>query len=105
MGSAKRTSRQRRLPGVGQRRRPAGCHGARRSTRTTSSAGFKSSTLVDLFAGYDWQNYSFELFATNVFDERNELSRFVGVRRVHRLHIIPGRPRTIGMRVGTQILG
>ena len=36
-----------------------------------------SSTLVDLFLGYDWGNFSVELFATNIFDERNELSRFV----------------------------
>src|SRR5437764_8841822 len=37
----------------------------------------RGSTVVDLFAGYDWHNYNLELFTTNVFDERNELSRFV----------------------------
>ena len=37
----------------------------------------KPSTLVDLFAGFDWRNYNVELFATNIFDERNELSRVV----------------------------
>ena len=36
---------------------------------------FPAYTLVDLFAGYDWGRYSFELFATNVFDKRNQLSR------------------------------
>jgi outer membrane receptor protein involved in Fe transport len=62
----------------------------------------RSSTLVDLFAGYDWRNYSFELFTTNVFDERNELARITACGVCTRLHIIPGRPRTIGLRVGAK---
>ena len=62
----------------------------------------KSSTLVDLFAGYDWQNYTFELFTTNVFDERNQLSRILACGACDRVHIIPGRPRTIGLRVGAK---
>jgi outer membrane receptor protein involved in Fe transport len=37
----------------------------------------KSSTIVDLFAGYGWRKYNVQLFVTNLFDERNELSRFV----------------------------
>jgi outer membrane receptor protein involved in Fe transport len=59
-----------------------------------------SSTLVDLFLGYDWSRYSAELFATNVFDERNQLSRFVVCGACTNIHIVPGRPRTIGLRVG-----
>jgi outer membrane receptor protein involved in Fe transport len=72
-------------------------------------------TLVDLFAGYDWDKYSFELFATNVFDKRNELSRgtfcapcsvqenVVGdPTGLNQVHFWPGRPRTIGLRVGTK---
>lgn len=62
----------------------------------------KSSTLVDLFAGYEWNKMSFELFATNVFDERNELSRFVVCSICTQVKIVPGRPRTIGLRVGTR---
>ena len=64
----------------------------------------KSSTLVDLFAGYDWNKMSIELFATNLFDERNELSRFTSCSSTYcyRNHIVPGRPRTIGLRVGTK---
>jgi outer membrane receptor protein involved in Fe transport len=62
----------------------------------------RSSTLVDLFAGYDWRDYSLELFTTNVFDERNELARIVACGSCTRLHIIPGRPRTIGLRVGAK---
>ncbi len=61
-----------------------------------------SSTLVDLFAGYDWKDYNFQLFATNVFDERNELSRFVVCSICTQTKILPGRPRTIGLRVGTK---
>ena len=34
----------------------------------------RASTVVDLFAGLDWPRWSLEAFATNVFDERNELS-------------------------------
>ncbi len=60
----------------------------------------KSSTLVDLFAGYDWQKYRVELFATNIFDERNELSRFVVCSICTQTKIVPGRPRTIGLRLG-----
>jgi len=60
----------------------------------------KASTLVDLFLGYDWSRYSAELFATNVFDDRNELSRLVNCSICTQVKIIPGRPRTIGLRVG-----
>jgi outer membrane receptor protein involved in Fe transport len=59
-------------------------------------------TLVDLFAGYDWNRYSAELFVTNVFDERNELSRFVACSICTRTYIFPGRPRTIGVRIGAR---
>ncbi|MFL6849847.1 MAG: TonB-dependent receptor [Sphingomicrobium sp.] len=60
----------------------------------------RSSTLIDLFTGYDWKNYSVELFGTNIFDKRNELARFTACGACARLHIIPGRPRTIGLRAG-----
>ncbi len=64
------------------------------------------STLVDLFAGYNWSNYSLELFATNVFDKRNQLSRFfvcgANCETNEFLHIVPGRPRTIGLRGGVK---
>ena len=61
----------------------------------------KSATLVDLFAGYDWDRYNMELFAINVFDERNETSRGTACG-VCRIRIIPGRPRTIGLRAGVK---
>jgi iron complex outermembrane receptor protein len=62
----------------------------------------KSSTLVDLFVGYDWGNYSAELFGTNVFDERNQIARLVVCSICTQVKIIPGRPRTIGLRLGTK---
>jgi outer membrane receptor protein involved in Fe transport len=62
----------------------------------------KASTVVDLFAGYDWGNYSLEFFGTNIFDERNELSRFVVCSICTQVKIVPGRPRTFGVRVGAK---
>ena len=62
----------------------------------------KSSTLVDLFAGFAWSRYNFELFASNVFDERNELSRLVVCSICTRTKIVPGRPRTLGFRLGAK---
>ncbi|HEX7930723.1 MAG TPA: TonB-dependent receptor, partial [Sphingomicrobium sp.] len=61
-----------------------------------------SYTLVDLFAGFDWSKYSVELFATNVFDKRNQLSRSVSCSICTNVHIVPGRPRTLGIRLGTK---
>jgi outer membrane receptor protein involved in Fe transport len=62
----------------------------------------KGYTLVDLFAGYDWNKYNLELFATNVFDVRNQLSRFVVCGLCTNIHIVPGQPRTIGIRAGVK---
>jgi len=62
----------------------------------------KSSTVIDLFAGYDWGKYSFELFGANIFDERNELSRFVVCSICTQVKIVPGRPRTFGLRAGVK---
>jgi iron complex outermembrane receptor protein len=64
-------------------------------------------TLVDLFAGYDWSNYNFEAFVTNVFDKRNQLSRFTGCGLCgavgfNQTRIVPGTPRTIGIRLGAK---
>jgi outer membrane receptor protein involved in Fe transport len=60
----------------------------------------KSSTLVDLFLGYDWGKFNVELFGSNIFDERNELSRFVVCSICTQVKIVPGRPRTFGLRAG-----
>jgi outer membrane receptor protein involved in Fe transport len=60
----------------------------------------RSATLVDLFAGLDWPRYSLEMFGTNVFDKRNDLSRFTACGSCTRALVVPGRPRTIGIRAG-----
>lgn len=59
-----------------------------------------AATLVDLFAGLDWPRYNLELFGTNIFDKRNELSRFTACGSCTRALVVPGRPRTIGVRAG-----
>jgi outer membrane receptor protein involved in Fe transport len=61
-----------------------------------------SATLVDLFAGLDWPKWSLEAFATNLFDKRNELSRFTACGSCTRALVVPGRPRTIGIRAGVK---
>jgi iron complex outermembrane recepter protein len=61
-----------------------------------------SSTLVDVFSGYDWDRYNVELFVTNLFDDRNELSRFVVCSICTQVKVVPGRPRTIGLRLGAK---
>jgi outer membrane receptor protein involved in Fe transport len=62
----------------------------------------RASTLVDLFFGYDWGNYSVELFGANIFDKRNDISRFFVCASppCDQTKIVPGRPRTIGIRAG-----
>ncbi len=62
----------------------------------------RAATLVDLFAGLDWPSYNLEIFATNVFDKRNDLSRFTACGGCTRTLVVPGRPRTIGIRAGVK---
>jgi outer membrane receptor protein involved in Fe transport len=59
-----------------------------------------SATLVDLFAGFDWSRYSAELFVSNLFDERDEVARFVACSVCTQTRVLPGRPRTFGIRLG-----
>ncbi len=60
----------------------------------------RSSTVVDLFAGLDWPRWNVELYVTNLFDSRDELSRGVNCGSCTRTLVVPGRPRTIGVRTG-----
>jgi len=60
----------------------------------------RAAALFDVFAGLDWPKYSLELYATNLFDKRNDLSRGVNCGSCTRTLIVPGRPRTIGLRAG-----
>ena len=59
-----------------------------------------AATLVDLFAGLDWPTWNIEIFGTNIFDKRNDLSRFTACGSCTRALVVPGRPRTIGIRAG-----
>jgi outer membrane receptor protein involved in Fe transport len=77
---------------------------ARSALRTADQAvtgTLRGYTRVDLFAGFDWSQYSVELFATNIFDKRNQLSRSLSCSICTNVHVVPGRPRTIGLRLGT----
>ena len=62
----------------------------------------RSYALVDLAGGIDWRRYSIELYVSNLFDKRNDLSRFVQCGSCTRALVVPGTPRTIGLRVGTK---
>lgn len=62
----------------------------------------RASTLVDTFVGYTWRNYSAELFVSNLFDDENDLVRFVACSVCTQTKITPGRPRTFGIRVGAR---
>jgi outer membrane receptor protein involved in Fe transport len=59
-----------------------------------------SATLVDLFAGLDWPRWNAELFVTNLFDKRDDISRQTACASCTRALVVPGRPRTIGIRTG-----
>ena len=83
--------------------------GARSNLKSNEGGGFdvnsligrlRPYSLVDLFAGYDWHNMSFEVFGTNIFDKRNDLSRTLICGLCTNVHVNPGRPRTLGVRVG-----
>jgi len=62
----------------------------------------RAATLVDFFAGLDWPRWNLELFATNIFDKRNDISRFTACGSCTRALVVPGRPRTIGIRAGAK---
>jgi outer membrane receptor protein involved in Fe transport len=59
-----------------------------------------SATLVDLYAGLDWPSWNIEAFVSNLFDKRIDLSRTTACGSCTRSLVVPGRPRTIGLRTG-----
>jgi len=59
-----------------------------------------AATLVDLFAGLDWPKWNIEAFVTNLFDKRIDISRQTACGSCTRAQVVPGRPRTIGIRAG-----
>jgi iron complex outermembrane recepter protein len=60
-------------------------------------------TTADFSVGYDFGNFTTELFVENAFDERGQLSRFqeCGVC-FQRPYIVSNTPRTIGLKLGTK---
>ena len=60
----------------------------------------RASTVFDIFAGLDWPKWNLEAFVTNIFDSRDEQSRFTACGSCTRTLVVPGRPRTIGLRAG-----
>jgi outer membrane receptor protein involved in Fe transport len=69
-----------------------------------------SWTTVDLALGTTWSRFSAEIFATNLFDERAQTTRFVqcgscypaagGFAGFSRAYAVVQRPQTIGVRAG-----
>ncbi len=56
---------------------------------------------VNMAFGIDWDKYNVELFATNLFDERGQLSRYVACGQCYqRPYVVPTQPRTLGIRAG-----
>ncbi|MEK6542339.1 MAG: TonB-dependent receptor [Pseudomonadota bacterium] len=58
-------------------------------------------TTVGLSFGIDWSSWTFEAFASNLFDERGQLTRFQQCGACsQRTYIVPIQPRTLGLRAG-----
>jgi outer membrane receptor for Fe3+-dicitrate len=52
-------------------------------------------------AGVDWDNWSMDVFVSNLFDERGQLARYQQCGSCgQRPYIVPNQPRTIGIRTG-----
>ena len=60
-----------------------------------------SWTTVGLSFGLDWDNWTFQAFASNVFDERAQISRYQQCGNCgQRPYIVASQPRTLGIRAG-----
>lgn len=58
---------------------------------------------VNLAFGVDLERINIELFASNVFDERGQISRYLQCGQCgQRPYVVPIQPRTIGLRLGTE---
>lgn len=63
----------------------------------------KAFGTVNSTIGADWDMYSVELFISNIFDERGQLSRFQQCGACgQRPYIVPTTPRTFGLRAGAK---
>ncbi|URD61729.1 TonB-dependent receptor [Sphingomonas sp. KRR8] len=68
----------------------------------TILGNLRSFALFDVAAGLDFRRWNIELVAQNLFDKRNDLSRGVACSSCTRVLVVPGAPRTIGLRVGAK---
>jgi iron complex outermembrane receptor protein len=63
----------------------------------------KPYTMADFAFGVDWSRFTAEIFAENAFDTRAQITRFDECGQCfNRIYIVPYRPRTIGLRLGTK---
>ncbi|WP_143004893.1 TonB-dependent receptor [Novosphingobium aromaticivorans] len=63
----------------------------------------KAFGTVNAAVGADWDSYSIELFVSNIFDERGQLSRFQQCGSCgQRPYIVPTTPRMFGLRAGAK---
>jgi outer membrane receptor protein involved in Fe transport len=65
----------------------------------------RASTVVNFSAGFDTGLYSAELVLNNLFNDRNETSRFVSCGVCERTYVLAGPPRTVGLRAGFKFDG
>ena len=69
-------------------------------TVTVELQGFGT---VNLAFGSEWDRFSIEVYAQNLFDERGQLSRFQACGSCgQRPYIVPTVPRTFGLRAGAK---
>jgi iron complex outermembrane recepter protein len=58
---------------------------------------------VNLAVGIEWDSFNLELYASNLFDQRGQASRFVQCGQCYqRPYVVPITPRTVGLRMGTK---
>jgi len=60
-------------------------------------------SMADFAFGMEWGKMTGEIFLENAFDKRAELTRFQQCGQCNlRVYVVPYRPRTLGIRVGTR---
>jgi outer membrane receptor protein involved in Fe transport len=59
-------------------------------------------TVANLAFGAEWDKLELELFVTNLFDERGQISRFISCGQCTRTYAVPTQPRTFGVRAGIE---
>ncbi len=74
-----------------------------RVAKAAALGRIRSYTTGNLAVGYELSNYSFEVFAQNIWDERGQITRFQQCGACdQRPYVVPITPRTIGVRMGAK---